>query len=158
MRDALPYWRTALCTTPNPISEAAKQMTAKMRAVCVCSIPNITYCKADMVDEKKTMKEQVAAVICTEIWKQISITGSTLMSWLQYLKNLNWWEDVTFNYLIILFNRNDNNWTRRLPRVLFQPEEEAGLWAFHLQFQRHLPKSLLIMPFVGREVFLMVHL
>lgn len=62
--DALPWCSMALCTTTNPISEAIKQMIAKMRAVLTCSMPRNKYCTADMVEEKNTMNEQVAAVIC----------------------------------------------------------------------------------------------
>jgi hypothetical protein len=64
--EALPYFTMALCTTSNPRSDATKQMTERMMAVSTCSMPNNRYCNADIEDEKKTMNEQVAAVICTE--------------------------------------------------------------------------------------------
>jgi hypothetical protein len=41
-------------------------MTERMMAVSTCSMPNNRYCNADIEDEKKTMNEQVAAVICTQ--------------------------------------------------------------------------------------------
>ena len=65
IKDGLPYFLIAFCTTSNPRSDATKHIIAMMRAVSMCSMPNNTYCKADMVEEKKTMKEHVAAVTYT---------------------------------------------------------------------------------------------
>lgn len=62
IKEGLPYFWIAFCTTNNPRSDATKHIMAKMSAICTCSIPNNRYCKADMVAEKKTMKEHVAAV------------------------------------------------------------------------------------------------
>jgi len=63
--EALPYFLIALCTTNNPRSDATKHIMAKIKAASTCSIPNIRYCNADMVAEKRTMKEHVAAVTYT---------------------------------------------------------------------------------------------
>jgi len=60
--EGLPYFLIAFCTTNNPRSDATKHIMAKIKAVSTCSIPNSRYCNADMVEEKKTMKEHVAAV------------------------------------------------------------------------------------------------
>jgi len=82
MRDDLPYSWIALCTTNIPRNEAAKQIMAKMRAASVFSIPNNTYWNADMVDEKKTMKEHVAAVTCTKTWEQkVRIPANLTQTW-----------------------------------------------------------------------------
>lgn len=65
IKDGLPQFVTALCTTSKPTSDATKHIKAKMRAISMCSMPNNRYWKADMVEEKKTMKEHVAAVTYT---------------------------------------------------------------------------------------------
>lgn len=62
MIEGLPYFPITFCTTNNPRSDATKHIMAKIKAVSTCSIPNSKYCNADMVEEKKTMKEHVAAV------------------------------------------------------------------------------------------------
>jgi len=64
--EALPYFRIALCTTNNPRSDATKHIVAKISAASTCSIPSSRYCNADMVAEKRTMKEHVAAVTYTQ--------------------------------------------------------------------------------------------
>jgi hypothetical protein len=60
--EGLPYFPITFCTTNNPRSDATKHIIPKIRAVSTCSIPNNRYCNADIVEEKKTMKEHVAAV------------------------------------------------------------------------------------------------
>lgn len=69
--EALPYFRIALCTTNNPSSDATKHIMAKTRAACTCSIPNNRYCNPDMVAEKRTMNEHVAAVTYTNTKKKL---------------------------------------------------------------------------------------
>lgn len=66
MIEALPWCSMALCTTTKPIREAIKQTIAKMRAALTCSMPKNKYWTADMVEEKNTINEQVAAVICSK--------------------------------------------------------------------------------------------
>lgn len=46
------------------MSDPTKQMKEKTRAVSVWSMPSSRYWRADIVDEKNTMNEQVAAVTC----------------------------------------------------------------------------------------------
>ncbi|KAI6703955.1 hypothetical protein NL676_013091 [Syzygium grande] len=64
MSEALPCYLMAFCTTKIPRSNATKQARENIRAISVCSIPDRRYCSADIVDEEKTMNEQVAAVTC----------------------------------------------------------------------------------------------
>lgn len=66
IKDALLYFWIALCTTSNPTSDATKHAKAKIKAVPICSIPSNRCCNADIVDEKNTMKEHVAAVTYTK--------------------------------------------------------------------------------------------
>lgn len=62
IREALPCFSIALRATWNPSSDPIKQMLASMAAAAVFSTPSNMYWSDDIVDEKKTMKEQVAAV------------------------------------------------------------------------------------------------
>ena len=63
IKDALLYFRTALCTTNNPTRDATKLIVLNIKAFFMSSMPISAYCNVDIVDENKTMKELVAAVI-----------------------------------------------------------------------------------------------
>lgn len=74
---------------------------AKMRAVPLCSMPNSRYWNADIVDEKKTMKEQVAAVT--------------------YHK-----KSDSLDQILAIVQSGMSRMIPELPQVLSQLEEEVG--------------------------------
>ncbi|KAG9156495.1 hypothetical protein Leryth_025155 [Lithospermum erythrorhizon] len=62
MREARPCFRMAFCTISNPMSDPRKHRTAYMDALKGSSIPSSRYSIDDIVEEKNTMNEHVAAV------------------------------------------------------------------------------------------------
>lgn len=64
MRDARPYFPTALWMRITPAMEVTEQPAAISSAWFISFIPSIKYCIEDIDAEKKTMKQLVDAVTC----------------------------------------------------------------------------------------------